>query len=158
MAVFAPTVNSYKRYTEAVWSPDSANWGYDNRACAVRVLPGRMEVRLPDAAVNPYLSHVVLLAAVRDGWANKTDPGPAQEGIEPNPPVTFNGAAAPPKFGTLPRTLGDALIAFEADDVVSGSLPQELRDVFVACKRDEWRRYCGAVTDWDIATYLNYVP
>ncbi|WP_433521434.1 glutamine synthetase family protein [Nocardia pseudovaccinii] len=152
MALFAPTVNSYKRYANAAWSPDTANWGYDNRRCAIRVLPGRLEVRLPDAVANPYLSHLGLLQAVVTGWATKADPGPPQTGLQPV------SDAERPVFGALPRTLGDALSVFQADEVISGALPQELRQVFVDCKTDEWNRYCAAITDWDLANYLNYLP
>ena len=38
------------------------------------------------------------------------------------------------------------------------ALPGELYDTFVAIKRDEWHRACGAVTEWDRETYLNYLP
>jgi glutamine synthetase len=154
-AVLSPTVNSYKRFTEANWSPEAVNWGYDNRACAIRVVPGRLELRLPDASVNPYLSHVAILAAVKDGWDRKLDPGPAQEGFTPEPGGE-NGSG--PTFDPLPWTLEKALDAFERDEVISGALPAGLREVFLACKRDEWLRFCGSVTDWDLRTYLNYVP
>ncbi len=149
MALMAPTVNSYKRFLDANWSPTETNWGYDNRACAFRVVPGRVEVRSPDASTNPYLSHLAILAAVRDGWKNEIDPGPAQEGAE------SDGVA---RFEALPLTLGEAVDAFEADDVIGAALGPDLKAHFVDCKRDEWLRFCGAITEWDFDTYLNYVP
>jgi glutamine synthetase len=153
--VLSPTVNSYKRFTEANWSPEGVNWGFDNRACAIRVVPGRLELRLPDASVNPYLSHVAILAAVKDGWDRKLEPGPAQEGAVLEPGA---GNGSGPTFDPLPWTLEKALDAFEGDEVISRALPAGLREVFLQCKRDEWLRFCGSVTDWDHRTYLNYLP
>ena len=46
-------------------------------------------------------------------------------------------------------TLGDALDALEADEVVKSALPGEMYRVFMHYKRDEWERYCATVTDWD---------
>ncbi|UKA60509.1 glutamine synthetase family protein [Arthrobacter sp. FW306-2-2C-D06B] len=149
MALLAPTVNSYKRFLDSNWSPTETNWGYDNRACAFRVVPGRVEVRSPDASTNPYLSHLAILAAVRDGWENKIDPGPAQDGVSRD--GTFD-------FPALPMTLGEALDAFESDEVISSALSPSLRESFVDAKRDEWMRFCGAITSWDFDNYLNYVP
>ena len=53
--------------------------GLDNRTCAVRVSAnGRLEFKLPDAMVNPYLSHTAILAAMADGLERRLDPGPPQ--------------------------------------------------------------------------------
>ncbi len=58
----------------------------------------------------------------------------------------------------LPRTLGDALEALAADDVIREALPDDLYDTFFRLKTDEWQRSCGAVTDWQMDTYLNVLP
>lgn len=39
-ALYSPTVNAYKRYVPGVWAPLTASWGFENRTCAVRVIPG----------------------------------------------------------------------------------------------------------------------
>ena len=58
----------------------------------------------------------------------------------------------------MPRTLGEALDALADDEVVRSALPTELLATFVAIKRDEWERTCGAVTEWDREMYLDYLP
>jgi glutamine synthetase len=117
----------------------------------VRVLGARLEFRAPDACCNPYLTHAVMLAAMRDGIANRIEPGEPHEADDfPTPEQA--------RFPLLPRTLGEALDALEQDEVVRGALPGELYDTFVSIKRDEWHRACGAVTEWDRETYLNYIP
>ncbi|NLU69430.1 glutamine synthetase [Streptomyces sp. HNM0574] len=142
-AVMGPTVNSYKRYRhQGQFAPTRIDWGMDNKSCTVR-LPaiGRLEVKLPDAMVNPYLSHAVLLAAVEDGLRHRLDPGPP------------HGADGPGPGAALPGTLGEALERMAADPVVTGALGRETTELFLALKGDEWNRYCGAVTDWEHRMY-----
>jgi glutamine synthetase len=151
-AIVAPTVNSYARYWDVgQFAPSVPVWGYDHRQCIVRVLGPRMELRAPDACCNPYLTHAVMLAAMRDGIANQIEPG------DPHDEDDFP-AADQARFPLLPTTLGEALDALAEDEVVRSALPGELYDTFVAIKRDEWARACGAVTEWDRETYLTYLP
>jgi glutamine synthetase len=152
-AICAPTVNSYARYWDAgLFAPTVPVWGYDNRLGIVRVLGSRLEYRAPDACCNPYLTHAVLIAALRDGIENGIDPGPPlADGDEPS-------AVQNAPFDLLPSTLGEALDALAADDVVCAALPTDILDTFMATKRDEWARACGAVTDWARDMYLNYLP
>ncbi|WP_455360179.1 glutamine synthetase family protein [Streptomyces sp. SYSU K21746] len=151
MAVMGSTVNSYKRYWDSgQFAPSRINWGLDNKTCTVRLSAnGRLEFKLPDAMVNPYLSHAVLLAAIEDGLNHRTDPGPAQRG---------SGHPGDTRFGKLPMALGEALEAFAADPVVKEALGPELADLYGEFKRDEWARFCGAVTDWEHMMYAEEAP
>lgn len=159
LAVLAPTVNSYARYWDTgQFAPSVVNWGFDNRTCAVRVsASGRLELKLPDAMVNPYLSHTVILAALADGLERRIDPGEPQSRSSYDADVAGSTDAAG-GFGTLPRTLGDALAALDRDRVIRDALPAELLRAFVAAKTDEWERFCGAVTDWHREMYLQAIP
>jgi len=155
MALFAPTVNSYARFWDVgQFAPAVANWGYDNRTCAVRVsASGRLELKLPDSSVNPYLSHIAILAMLADGLERRLDPGPAQQGS------SYAAAVADhPRFAPLPRTLGDALAALDGDAVLRAGFPPELVALFVEYKTDEWEQFCGAVTDWHRTMYLDALP
>ena len=58
----------------------------------------------------------------------------------------------------VPESLGAALDALEADEVVREALPGRLYDVFRHYKRDEWERYLAAVTDWEREEYLEVLP
>jgi glutamine synthetase len=159
LALVAPTVNSYARY----WHPGSfapliANWGFDNRTCAVRVsASGRLEFKLPDASVNPYLSHAAILASIADGLERRLDPGPAQAGSSYDQAVIAADEATR-GFGSLPKTLGDALAALRDDPIVQSAFPAELVDAFVALKTAEWEEFCAAVTDWHRDRYLRAIP
>src|SRR5690242_6803564 len=64
---YAPNINSYKRFASASFAPTTVAWGRDNRTCAVRVVGHgealRLELRLPGADGNPYLTLAAILAA-----------------------------------------------------------------------------------------------
>ncbi len=149
IAIMASTVNSYKRFWDVgQFAPSVATWGLDNRASMIRISSiGRMEYRLPDASVNPYLSHAVLLAAMEDGMNRK---------IEPGAPLGGSGTAL--TFPELPLNLGDAISMFQSSDLMSTALPTDFYDIFVQLKEDEWARFSGAVTDWERAMYWESVP
>jgi glutamine synthetase len=57
-------------------------------------------------------------------------------------------------IGILPQTLGEAIDAFEADDVVRGALGDALAQEFIALKRMEWTEYSRSVSGWETDRYL----
>ena len=74
--MYAPTVNSYKRFVSGSWASTSVSWGRDNRTTALRVIPGgaessRLETRVPGADANPYLSMAAALGSGLYGIENK---------------------------------------------------------------------------------------
>jgi glutamine synthetase len=152
MALMGPTVNSYKRYWDAgQFAPSQINWGMDNKTCTVRLSAnGRLECKLPDASVNPYLSHAALISAMKDGLDHAIDPGPPQAGS------SYEGASS--KFEPLPLTLKDALDAFAADAVVRSAFPEAMTNLYLELKNDEWARFCGAITDWEREMYTEHLP
>jgi len=149
-AIMASTVNSYKRFWDAgQFAPSSPTWGLDSRAGMIRISSiGRMEYRQPDASVNPYLSHTALLAAMADGLKKKINSGDPL--TDANPKVA--------SFDVTPMTLGDAIVAFEKSDLLREALPEQMRDIFIQLKSDEWARYCGVITEWEFAQYWETVP
>jgi glutamine synthetase len=148
MLVMGSTVNSYKRYWDAgQFAPSGADWGLDTRGVAIRISAnGRMEYRLPDASVNPYLSHLYLLAAIEHGLEAQLDPGDPGQPSEEIAKVV------------VPNTLGSAIEAFEADEYLMGAMPEELTRIFLQLKRDEWARYCGQITQWEFEQYWEAIP
>ena len=142
------TVNSYKRFWDVgQYVTMDLTWGLDGRDATMRISAnGRMEYRQPDASVNPYLSHTYILAAMDDGITNNLDAG------EPMGPVSdFAGL-------TVPRTMGEAIDAFEADSFLMNTIPQELTSVYLDIKKDEWARYCSTLTEWEFTQYWATIP
>lgn len=152
MIVMGATVNSYKRFWDTgFFAPSRVNWGMDNKTCTVRLSAnGRLEYKIPDASVNPYLSHTLMLAAIEDGIDNAIDAG------EPD-----SSNSVPQDLDDvriLPKTLGEAIQAFDADTVMRNALPKEMAELYRALKRDEWARFCASVTDWEQRMYTEYLP
>lgn len=148
MLIMGSTVNSYKRFWDAgQFAPSGADWGLDTRGVAIRISAnGRMEYRLPDASVNPYLSHLYLLAAIEHGLEAGIEPG------DPGEPSAEISRVA------VPNTLGMAIEAFEADAYLMGAMPEELTRIYLQLKKDEWARYCGQITQWEFEQYWEAIP
>jgi glutamine synthetase len=149
-ALFAPTINSYKRYVPDSFAPYYLAWGLDNRTVHCRV-PGergpatRVENRAPCASANPYLIFAAAFAAGLDGIENKIDPGEHAVGdiygVEPG------------TYDTVPFYLRDALEELKADKVLCEAMGPELIQAFVALKEDELDRFRKHVTDWEFNEY-----
>jgi glutamine synthetase len=67
--LFAPTINSYKRFKNFSWAPSNLdNWSVDNRTSPFRICGSgkslRIEYRIPGGDTNQYLAYAGLIAAV----------------------------------------------------------------------------------------------
>ncbi|MGH6645820.1 type III glutamate--ammonia ligase [Aquabacterium sp.] len=157
-ALCAPTVNSYKRLvvgrslTGATWAPAYISYGDNNRSCMVRIPKGRLELRLPDGAANPYLATAAVIAAGLDGIERELDPG------EPCNANLYEWSEAQLKeagIGLLPQNLDAALNALEGDTVIRQALGP-VADEFIKLKRMEWIEYMRHVSEWEIKSYLEF--
>ena len=150
----SPTVNSYRRlWDTGFWAPVFADWGFQNRTTALRIsAPGRFEYRSVDSAVNPYLSFAGLLKAMDHGLDENLDPGPPEERN------IYEALEAGKDVKKIPMTLGEALDALRADEVIKSGLPGDMFRVFEHYKRDEWERFLHQVTEWDVEEYLDILP
>jgi glutamine synthetase len=153
-AIGSSTVNSYRRlWDTGFWAPVYADWGYQNRTCALRIsAPGRFEYRSVDSTVNPYLMAAGILKAFEDGIKEKLDPG------EPEERNIYVAMAAGKKVKKLPMSLGEALDELEKDETVKSAMPDEMYRVFTHYKRDEWEKFMSTVTEWDLKQYWDYLP
>ncbi|PPR22851.1 MAG: Glutamate--methylamine ligase [Alphaproteobacteria bacterium MarineAlpha10_Bin1] len=153
-SIGSSTVNSYRRlWDTGFWAPVFADWGYQNRTCGLRIsAPGRFEYRSVDSMVNPYLLGAAVLKAFDDGINRNLDPG------EPEERNIYEAMEAGKQVTRLPMTLGAALDALAADEVIKSAMPDEMYRVFEHYKRDEWARFNATVTDWDLDTYMDCLP
>lgn len=154
-AILAPTVNSYKRTganstaSGATWAPRAATYGGNDRTHLVRVPDAqRVELRSGDGAGSAHLAVAAALGAGLAGIRSEKDPG--VPGARP--------AGAP----LLPRTLLDAVAAFESDAVVRGVLDSVspaagVADYYAQLKREEFYDWHARVTDWEVERYLTAV-
>ncbi|MBI5878304.1 MAG: glutamine synthetase [Chloroflexi bacterium] len=154
--VGAPTVNSYKRLQPNTWAPAHVAWGVGNRGALVRVpdTSGRshVEFRAGDSSCNPFIFMTALLAAGLDGLQNQLDPGPHAGDV--NLGNLSDSQLAARGVGYLPRSLPEALDAFEADPVLTAALSPIIASEFLRVKRSEYLSYCLEVHPWERKTYL----
>jgi glutamine synthetase len=140
--LFAPNVNSYKRYQPGTFAPTAAAWGRDNRTCALRVVGEghslRVENRVPGGDANPYLA----LAAVIAGGLHGVEAG---LGL----PAELVGNAYLADLPHVPATLRDAAELFEDSPVARTAFGDEVVDHYVNAARVELSAFDRAVTDWE---------
>lgn len=153
-AIGCSTVNSYRRlWDTGFWAPVFKDWGFQNRTTGLRIsAPGRFEFRSVDSMVNPYLMASTLLAAMDDGLTNKLPCGKPEER---NIYVAMEEGKQVEK---LPMTLGAALEALAADDVIKSGMPGEMYRLYNEYKTDEWERFNHTVSNWDQETYMDCLP
>ena len=144
----SPTVNSYKRFAPYQLAPNKIGWGVDNRGAMIRALfdsddaSSRLENRVADSSANPYFALASQLLSGLDGLTKQLSPPEAMSS-----PYDADTAL-------LPRSLGDAIGAFESSDLYCQYLGDEFADYLVHLKREEWDRYLMAVSDWEQAEYF----
>jgi glutamine synthetase len=151
-ALYAPNVNSYKRYVSGSWAPTSATWGVENRTAALRAITGgaqsiRVEHRVPGADVNPYLGFAACLAGGLSGIERKLSPPPPASGD------VYAAEGLPP----LPKTLDDAIDLLEASKIAREYMGDAFIDHYVAMRRWEVEKYRRAVTGWERRRYFEQV-
>jgi glutamine synthetase len=141
--MYAPNINSYKRFAAGSFAPTAIAWGQDNRTCAVRLVghgpSARMENRVPGADVNPYLALAAMLAG-------------GLHGIEHELPLEDElvGNAYSSDKPHVPSTLAEARERFAASTVARKAFGDEVVDHYVNMADVELAAYGAAVTDWEL--------
>jgi glutamine synthetase len=139
----APNVNSYKRFAAESFAPTVVAWGRDNRTCALRVVghgpATRMELRMPGADVNPYLSLAAIIAAGLRGLDDES--ATLEDAIE--------GNAYASDRPRVPTTLRDAAELFEQSAVAREAFGEDVVEHYLNNARVELAAFDTAVTDWE---------
>ena len=142
MPLFAPNINSYKRYAKGSFAPTAVAWGRDNRTCSLRVVghgPSlRVENRIPGGDVNPYLAISAMIAAGLHG----IDDGLSLED-------EFAGNAYETDKPHVPTSLKEARELFAASAVAREAFGDEVVEHYLNAARVEIEAYESAVTDWE---------
>jgi len=161
MVLYAPVINSYKRYVEGTWAPLNTTWGLDNRTCAVRVINVnrgaiRVENRAPGADANFYLVFAATLASGLYGIEQQLE---LPERLDGNAydAATVARALERGHIRPLARNLSEATDLFEQSEVARASFGADFVEHFVATRRWEVSEYEKAVTNWDRKRYLELI-
>ncbi|MEM0953064.1 MAG: glutamine synthetase [Pseudomonadota bacterium] len=133
--MFRPTINAYRRYSRAAWSPVDVSWGLENRAAAIRAITApnaaaaRFEHRVSGADINPYHTVAAMLAAGCDGVRRQLEP-----------PAPLEAPPAQDRLA-LPATLEASLETFEASGFCQKAFGEQAHAHLVAAARFELQAF-----------------
>ena len=140
--LYAPNINSYKRFTPGSFAPTAIAWGRDNRTCALRVVGHgaglRVENRVPGGDVNPYLAIAAMLAGGLHGVREQLTLEPA-----------FAGNAYASDKERVPSTLLEARDLFAASTLAEQAFGKDVVEHYVHAADIELAAFNTAVTDWE---------
>ena len=140
--LYAPNINSYKRYQPGSFAPTAIAWGFDNRTCALRMVGHgaglRLENRVPGGDVNPYLAMAGMLAAGLYGIEHELELEPA-----------FVGNAYDSDKPRVPTTLREARDLFAASSLAPEVFGADVVAHYLNYADVELAAFDAAVTDWE---------
>ncbi|GIF52566.1 glutamine synthetase [Asanoa ferruginea] len=142
--LFAPNINSYKRYQPGSFAPTALRWGSDNRTCALRLVGHgqgmRVENRVPGADVNPYLAIAALVAGTIHGIENEL---PLEAEFTGN---AYGDETSP----RVPSALREAAALWEGSAIARAAFGDDVVDHYANRARVELAAFDAAVTDWEL--------
>lgn len=153
MIVFAPHLNSWRRFANQSYAPVSTAWGVNNRSVALRIPEGdrgarRIEHRPAGVDANPYLVGATVLAGILHGIDNQIDPGPQ---------TTGNGYADAQDGPPLPHDWRSAIAMAKASDFLKSALGDDMHRTFIAVREAEYARVARTISDVDYQLYLHTI-
>jgi len=143
LPMFAPNVNSFRRFLPDTSAPVNVEWGEENRTVGLRVPDSdpqnrRLENRLAGADANPYLA---IAASLLCGYIGMV------EELNPSPPVKGRGYER--RNLRLPLTLEAALERMENCRELRKYLSPKFITGYVAVKRTEQENYHRVISSWE---------
>lgn len=142
ISLFAPYVNSYRRFVTGGAAPINLEWGTDNRTTGIRIpISGpsarRVENRVVGMDANPYLA---LAASLACGYLGM------KKGLKPREPLSGDAYAQP---HVLPRSLLGGLDLFDGAPELVEILGEEFCQTFKAVKRHEAESFLEVISPWE---------
>ncbi|HEY2674061.1 MAG TPA: glutamine synthetase family protein [Rugosimonospora sp.] len=142
--LYAPNVNSYKRYQPGSFAPTAVRWGRDNRTCALRLVghspaSTRVENRVPGGDVNPYLALAGMVASAIHGIEQDLTLEDAYAGN------AYDDGSAP----HVPSNLRDAAALWESSTLARAAFGDDVVEHYANNARVELAAFDAAVTDWE---------
>ena len=149
MAIFAPNINSYRRFLPDQFVPVNSSWGPNNRSVAFRIPVSneeatRIEHRVAGAEANAYLVLSSILTGTMYGLKNK---------IIPDKPRIDNACDNPDK--EMPLNIDDALTKLKSSKVMNKYLTKEYVKIYVDLKRKEQVSFHSEISNTELKWYLN---
>ncbi|MDQ4010469.1 MAG: glutamine synthetase family protein [Actinomycetota bacterium] len=142
-AITAPSVPSLSRLRPGYWAGAYQFWGVENREAPLRYVPGsellgadhaNVELKVSDAAANPYLALAAVIAAGMAGLRDGADPG---EPIQTDPGGWTESDRAARGLTQLPVTPAEQEAALTGCQRVTAVLGEQLLGAFLAVRRSD---------------------
>ncbi|MFT4825553.1 MAG: glutamine synthetase [Halioglobus sp.] len=140
MLLFAPNLNSYRRFQRGTHAPLAPTWGYENRTVSVRVpadspAATRIEHRVSGADANPYLVIAAILSGMLHGIESKLEA-----------PAPLEGNAYDQVPASLPRYWPDAIENFKTSQFIGDNFGEEFQTIYTLLKQQELDEFDRMVT------------
>lgn len=147
-AIFAPHMNSYRRFGPASFAPSAPDWALDHRGAAVRIPEtsgpaARLEHRISGADVNPYLVMAAVLGGMFHGLMAK-----------PRLPLPLDDAKAAPTE-PLNHDWQGAVTQFANSQIAQKIFGTEFRDLYATVRQDEIDQISREISPIEYRTYLS---
>ncbi len=145
--LWAPTINSYKRFQPGSWAPTGIGWGIDNRTLGFRKVGHgrgtRVECRIPGADANSYFAFAGTIAGGLYGIRHELPLGD---------PYVGNGYEAT-DIDRIPWNLPEAIALWEQSSIARECFGDEVHHHILTMARAEWQAFNQSVTDWELRRY-----
>ena len=145
--LWAPTINSYKRFQLGSWAPTGVGWGLDNRTLGFRKVGHgkgtRVESRIPGSDANSYFAFAGAIAGGLYGIKNKLTLGE---------PFSGNGYEAP-DIPRIPWNIVDAINLWENSTIAREAFGDDVHHHILTMAKAEWEAFNHTVTDWELRRY-----
>jgi glutamine synthetase len=140
--LYAPNINSYKRFGAEPSEPTSTGHGQHNRAAPLLRTDRASSVienRVPGSDVNPYLALAAMIAGGLYGIDHDLKLGPELKDHAPHS-----------EFSSVPGTLREARQAFSSSQIARTAFGDEVVDHYTATADLELAAFDATVTDWEL--------
>jgi glutamine synthetase len=149
--LFAPTINSYKRFQPGSWAPTGVAWGVDNRTLGFRVVGHgngmRVESRIPGADANSYHAFAATIAGGLYGIDRELEPPAAYPG---------DGYSAT-DLERIPSTFVEAIDLWRNSAIAVECFGEDVHHHVLVHAESEWQAFNNTVTDWERARYFERI-
>ena len=148
--LWAPTINSYKRFQPGSWAPTGVAWGVDNRTLGFRQVGHgaslRIENRVPGADANSYLAFAGVLGGGLYGIRHELRLADAFVG---------NGYEA--DLPRIPSSLVEAIELWRGSVIAREVFGEDVHHHILVMAEAEWQAFNKTVTDWERRRYFELI-
>ena len=140
MLVYAPNINSWRRFGRNSYAPTAATWGRNNHSVAIRVPAGtpdnrHIEHRTAGVDANPYLVGASVLAGMYAGIQDKMQP------------EAEASSYAAQSDHLLPNDWAAAIALASDSAFLRTALGAKMAHVFLALRQAEYDHFAAEVTE-----------